>query len=125
MSIVALDASLETFIEDNPFELEKEDLEDETDLFEQLKYESDWTQSSFESSDISWHEIFWFDTWFYGRYRAIMYAGDQNFKYYFTTHEDVQDIDGNLYEPKFNIDGDGIGVFGSFIADTVYFEIIR
>ena len=69
-------------------------------------------------------EILWADTWFFGHYRAILYAGDINFKHYYLTHGNVQDIDGNLNEPKFHINGDGIGVFGSAAVDTVYFEIL-
>jgi len=37
----------------------------------------------------------------------------------------VQEIDGNLHEPAFHIEGDGIGVFGAAVADTAYFEIVR
>ncbi len=33
-------------------------------------------------------------------------------------------MDGNFHEAKFNIDGDGIGVFGSVIADTVYVDVV-
>ena len=123
LSIVALNASQNTFVEENPFGLKKEDIDDQ--LLDQLKYEASWAQTSPERNDVAEIEILWFDVWFYGRYRAILYAGDVNFKYYFTTHDAVQDIDGNLYEPRFNITGDGIGVFGSAIADTVYFEVLR
>lgn len=123
LSIVALEASPDNFIEDAPGHLEKKDLDD--DLINFLKYEANWAQTSPDPEGNSTIKILWFQTWFYGKYRAILYAGDRNFRYYFLTHNDVQDIDGNLYEPKFFIEGDGIGVFGSAIADTVFFEILR
>lgn len=123
LSIVALEASRNNFIEDSPGHLDKDDLDD--DLLNFLKYEAQWAQTSLNPNGKTKIEILWFSTWFYGKYRVILYAGDKNFKQYFLTHNDVQDIDGNLYEPKFFIDGDGIGVFGSAIADTVYFEILR
>ncbi len=123
LSIVAQEASMETFIEDNIFGLEKKELDE--DFLNRLKYEARWTQTSRTSDGMTTIKILWLDTWFYGQYRAILYAGDNNFKQYFLTHNNVQDIDGNLYEPKFFIDGDGIGVFGSAIADTVHFNVLR
>ncbi len=123
LSIIALDAHESTFVEDNPYGLEKDDLDDE--LMDLLKYESRWVQTSAEGQAAANIEIPWLDTWFYGDYRAILYAGDENFEMYYITHDAVQDIDGNLYEPKFNISGDGIGVFGSAITDTVYFKILK
>ena len=38
---------------------------------------------------------------------------------------EVQEIDGNFHEPVFHIDGDGIGVFGSAVTDTVYFSVTQ
>ncbi len=63
--------------------------------------------------------------WFYGQYRIIAYAGDENMKNYYLTHANVAEMDGNLHEPVFNIDGDGIGIFGSAIADTLYFTVLQ
>jgi hypothetical protein len=123
LSIIALEASPNNFIDDAPGHIEKDDLDD--DLINILKYEAQWAQTSFDPNGKTKIEILWFSTWFYGEYRAILYAGDNNFKQYFLTHNDVQDIDGNLYEPNFFINGDGIGVFGSAIADTVYFTVLR
>ncbi len=115
--------SKSTFIEGNPYGIKKDDLDNE--ILDRLKYEFKWAQAISDSAMIHKMEIPWIDTWFYGRYRAIFYAGDKNFKDYFLTHNRVQDIDGNLYEPKFYFEGDGIGVFGSAIADTVYFEVLK
>lgn len=122
LSIVAQEASMETFIEDNIFGLKKKDLDE--DFLNRLKYEARWAQTSRSADEITTIKILWLDTWFYGQYRVILYAGDNNFKQYFLTHNNVQDIDGNLYEPKFFIDGDGIGVFGSALADTVHFKVL-
>ena len=63
------------------------------------------------------------DTWFYSSYTVIAYACDNNFKYYLQTAPSVQEVDGNFHEPIETFQGDGIGVFGSAIADTVRFTI--
>ena len=70
-------------------------------------------------------DINWLDTWFYGNYRVVMYAGDRNFKDYFITINQLQEMDGNYHEPKMYFEGDGIGIFGSFIADTVTFNLVK
>jgi hypothetical protein len=48
---------------------------------------------------------------------------DKNYREFLQTYNDVQEEDGNFHEAKFNIEGDGIGVFGSVVTDTVYIEI--
>ena len=65
----------------------------------------------------------WINIWFYGNYRIIVYACDENFRLYVLTYKNVQEFDGNFHEPRINIDGDGIGIFGSAIADTVYLKV--
>jgi len=65
------------------------------------------------------------NTWFYSTYTVIAYACDTNFKDYILTAPSVQEIDGNFHEPIETFQGDGIGVFGSAIADTVRFSITR
>jgi hypothetical protein len=67
----------------------------------------------------------WQDFRFYDDYEIIMYAADKNYKDFFITYQNVVELDGNFHEPKFNIEGDGIGVFGSIIADTVSCRVIR
>lgn len=124
LSIVAQYASTNNFIEENPFGIKAADLTE--DRITRLRYEYSWTQTRLGSAqENSSLRVSWFDLWFYGNYRAILYAGDKNYKNYFLTHNNVQDIDGNLYEPKFNFEGQGIGVFGSMVADTVFFEVLR
>jgi len=124
LSIVALDAAESTFIEDNPFELKKEDLKEDNTL-EWLKHQSQWAQKQTNGASTTEIEILWYSIWFYGKYRAILYAMDDNLKDYYLTHQNIQDIDGNLWEPKFHFSGDGIGVFGSTVTDTVYFEVLK
>ncbi len=123
-SIVSLDASKETFVTDNPFDIKTEDL-DENNLFGLLQHQSQWLQTQTGGDGFSQLELLWYSLWFYGRYRVILYAADENLKDYFLTHKNIQDIDGNLWEPKFHFDGDGIGVFGSALADTVYIEVLQ
>lgn len=123
MSIVALEASRANFITENLYGITVDDIDDE--MLERFKYQSRWVEVFYEGVSTHYAEISWLQIWFYGRYQAILYAGDKNFKDYYLTHSRIQDIDGNLYEPKFHFEGDGIGIFGSAIADTVYFEVIR
>ena len=122
-SIIALDASESTFITENAFGFPEDQLFEDNN-FELLKYQNMWYEEQ-KGAGQSGIDIEWFSIWFYGRYRLILYAADQNFTDYFITHQQIQDIDGNLWEPVFHFEGDGIGVFGSAIADTVYFEITR
>jgi hypothetical protein len=120
-SVVARDASLDTFIEENAFGLDK-DMLDEHDLLEELANQWTWTQTEF-GEGTSFLDLEWFDFWFYSDYRIILYAADVNFTQYFITHRNIQEIDGNLLEPKFSFEGDGIGVFGSAVADTFYVKV--
>ena len=65
------------------------------------------------------------ETWFYGKYTVVGYAGDTNFMDYVLTAPSVQEPDGNFHEPILIFKGDGIGVFASAIADTATFTITR
>jgi hypothetical protein len=121
-SIVAMQGGDSTFIEDNPF-IDREFLEDDPNLINILKNQRQWAISQASGNNLSEIEIEWFSIWFYGQYRVILYAADENYTDYLLTHDMIQDIDGNLWEPKFHFEGDGIGVFGSAIADTIYFQL--
>ncbi len=70
-------------------------------------------------------ELEWFNFWFYGNYRVILYAADDQFTDYLLTHRQIQEIDGNLLEPRFYFEGDGVGVFAAAIPDTVRFYVQR
>ena len=59
------------------------------------------------------------------RLRKYVIFPDRNFRDFQATHEVTQGADGNHHEPAFHIDEDGIGVFGSAIVDTVYFNVLR
>lgn len=123
ISIVALDASMENFIYDNAyFEIEEKDLKDDFDYY---KYQFKALQNVKSDADRANYKVEWLDTWFYSRYRLIIYAADENFRLFAQTHKNVQEFDGNFHEPRMNINGEGIGVFGSAIADTVYFEVVK
>ena len=65
------------------------------------------------------------NTWFYSSYTVVAYACDNNFKDFLLTSPNVQEVDGNFHEPVETFQGDGIGVFGSSIADTLRFTIVR
>jgi hypothetical protein len=121
-SITSLDAKLDNFIYNNAYntELDSNDIKDEFDRFKQSYY---WFQNTnpngtFLSRNIEWHSI-----WFYGNYRVILYEADKNFQDFLLTHKNVMEMDGNFHEPQMHIYGDGIGVFGSAVMDTVYFKI--
>lgn len=122
-SIVALDASYSTFIYDNPYiAVDSSDLDEN---FDNLKNQLKWLQYINSSAEKIEYEIEWLDTWFYGRYRLIIYAGDENFRRFLLTHSNVQEPDGNFHEPLMNFEGDAMGVFGSYLADTLYFKVLK
>ncbi len=126
MSLNALDADINTFIYDNPFGFDLREVLEESENFqiENIKFSESWTRPErLECGVLSIFEITWFQTWFYGNYRAIIYAGDQNFYHFYATHRFVMEADGNLHEPLFDIDGEGIGVFGSALTDTITFYL--
>ncbi len=122
-SIVPLDASDSTFNYDNAYvAVDKEDVAKELDRF---KYQLRWLQNVNSYGEEIIFNVDWINLWFYGRYRIIAYAGDDNYKNYALTYKMVQEFDGNFHEPKMKLSGDGIGVFASVIPDTVYIEIKR
>jgi len=121
ISIVALQASDSTFIYDNAYrEVKKEDVIKNLDNF---KYQKRWMQNLNPLGTSAKYEINWLGIWFYSLYRVIVYAGDENFRLYSQTNSNVQEFDGNFHEPRINIQGDGIGVFASAIADTINFTV--
>lgn len=123
ISIVSLNASDSSFIYNNPYvEVKPEDVWNELD---RLKYQLKWLQNINSSGSIINYELDWINFWFYGDYRIIIYACDENFRLYIQTYKNVQEYDGNFHEPRINIQGDGIGIFGSAIADTVYLKVTK
>jgi hypothetical protein len=121
ISIVSMNAAIDKFIFDNPYnDVDTNDVKD--DLVD-YQYQDVWISNLKTDALSQSHIIEWVNTWFYGQYRTIMYAGDSNFKDYYITMNQLQEMDGNYHEPKLHLDGDGVGVFGSYIADTVYFTI--
>jgi hypothetical protein len=123
-SFVALDATTSSFIYDHPF-VYNFDENDVRENFDDLRFSHDTIFNTSETSGTTVLTIENYHTLFYGWYRVIAYAGDKNFKDYYLTHANVQEMDGNLHEPKFHFEGDGIGVFGSAIVDTLYFKILQ
>ena len=123
-SIVPDSASIENFIFDNPFlpNLEVEDVEEDLIDF-QFQFDVVINANSTPGT-IHTYEVHGLDTWFYSSYKVIVYAGDQNFKDYLLTASNVQQPDGNFIDPRMNLTGDGIGIFGSAIRDTVTFNLV-
>jgi hypothetical protein len=122
-SIVALDASASTFIYDHPWVRGIEE-QDVIENLHELRFSRDTIFNTPETPGYTILNIEYFHTLFYGWYRITCYAGDANFKDYFLTHANVMEFDGNLHEPKFHFEGDGIGVFGSAIVETRYIKIL-
>lgn len=123
-SINAKDADFDTFIYDNPY-FPNIDSSDLADNFKGFKYEYNLLlniQGTIQDT-ISYH-LLGLDTWFYGKYNVIVYAGDKNMKDYLLTVGEVQEFDGNFHEPRYYFSGDGIGVFGSAIRDTLTFTLL-
>ena len=120
-TLQALNASKNNFIYDHPFfNEEPEDLD-----VEDYDYVYGWIQDTPTTPGQSSFTVFWVNLWFYDIYEVVVYATDDNYKEFVQTYNDVQEPDGNFHEAKFNIEGDGIGVFGSMIADTVNIEVLR
>jgi hypothetical protein len=123
-SIIPDSASVDNFIYDNPFfpSLEPKDVEDDLNSF---RFQFDLLINVDSSpGSIRDYEILGLDTWFYSTYKVIVYAGDKNFKDYVLTASNVQQFDGNFIDPRMYFEGDGIGVFGSAIRDTLTFNLI-
>jgi hypothetical protein len=120
-SIVALNASDSTFNYDNAYaDIKREDVVKDLD---QYKYQLIWLQNVNSAGQQISYNLNWIQLWFYGDYRVVVYAGDSNYKNFLLTYRTVQDFDGNFHEPNMKLDGDGIGIFASVIADTVYLHV--
>ncbi len=124
VSIIPLNDTENDFIVDNIFTdgNHKDDYKEELDRY---RKQFSWLQNVNVNAEKLSTPVEWFNIWFYGNYRAIIYATDKNYKDFLLTHRQVQEMDGNFHEPQMNIQGDGIGVFASAVTDTVYFEILR
>jgi hypothetical protein len=122
LSIVSLDASTSSFIYNNYYYAETDTQKIENALY---RYEQNYTYQMGIAPGTQDYTITvdWFTIWFYGRYRVIIYAADKNFYDYFITAQNVMELDGNFHEPNMHIVGDGVGVFGSAVSDTVFFTI--
>ena len=120
-TIQALTPSKYNYIYNNPYN-NPDSSEVEDDLID-WSYTYDWTQDTPETAGQTNLEMFWPYFMFYDDYRIVTMACDLNYKEFLQTYNDVQEEDGNFHEPKFNIDGDGIGVFGSVIMDTVFVKV--
>lgn len=124
-SINAVDASVDNFIYNNPYEPNKKPNEVE-DNFNAYRFQMNMVLNvNMAPSDIYNYEIIGLDTWFYGNYEVVVYAGNENFEDFVLTSGSVQEFDGNFHEPKLYFDGDGIGVFAGAIADTVKFKLVQ
>lgn len=122
-TIQALNPSKYNFVYNNPYS-DPDSSDVEEDLVD-WSYTYDWTQDTPETAGQTNLEMFWPYFMFYDDYRIITMACDVNHKEFLQTYNDVQEDDGNFHEAKFNIEGDGIGVFGSVVLDTVYVRVIE
>lgn len=117
--------SADNFIYDNPYfpDIEPEDVEEGMNAWA-VQYNMMDNLNSYRTDPFEF-EIRGLDVWFYTSYRVIGYAGDENFKNYFITAPNVMEFDGNFHEPIMSFKGDGIGLFGSAVADTLYFKLVK
>lgn len=122
-TIQALNASKHNFIYDNPYS--KEDSVDVEEDIVDWGYTYEWTQDTPESAGQTSIDMFWIDFWFYTDYQLTIMACDKNYKEFLQTYNDVQEEDGNFHEAKFNIEGDGIGAFGSVVMDSVRVSVLQ
>ena len=119
LTAIPLEPSPESFIYDNPFTDEKAD---DLDL-DDFDYAWEWIQNTPRGAGQSFMQVFWWDVWFYGRHQIVVYAADANWARFLQTYDEVQEDDGNFHAPLFDFEGEGIGYFGSALADTVYLDI--
>lgn len=124
-SIIADNADLDNFIYDNAYnpDIKREDVEEDFDEY-YFQMEGIINVDSYSDKTVT-YEIPGFDTWFYSDYTVTIYAGDNNFKDFLITANDVQEPDGNFIEPSFHFEGDGIGIFGSAITGKVKFTLVK
>ncbi|MGD8777554.1 MAG: DUF4249 family protein [Ignavibacteria bacterium] len=125
LSIIPLQAHFNDFIQDNAYysEIEKNDFKD---IYNEIKFISDYyLEILSDTAQPLELPIYDYYTYFYSKYRLIMYTGNEEFKKYLLTTENLQEADGNFNLPQFNLEGDGIGVFTGVVKDTVFFEIVK
>ncbi|MGH7492514.1 MAG: DUF4249 family protein [bacterium] len=116
-------ASTENFIYDNPYS--EEDPESVEENFGDFTNSVLWIQDTPLTAGQSLFDIFWWELWFYSEYELVAYAADKNYRDFLQTYQDVQEEDGNFHEAKFHLEGDGIGVFGAVVADTVRVKVLK
>ena len=116
-------ADAANFVYDNPF-TDKNPEEVQEDLAD-FSYNYSWIQNVPAVPGQSKIELFWFNFWFYGEHEIVVYATDRNYQTFLQTFDEVQEEDGNFHEPSFEIEGDGIGVFGSMVMDRIRVEVLR
>ncbi|MCK5078010.1 MAG: DUF4249 family protein [Calditrichia bacterium] len=120
-TIQPVDTSYQNFIYDNAFgDLDSSDVKEN---YKDFTYNYTWIQDTPLTPGQSNVDLFWFFIWYYGKYQAVIYAADENYRYFMQTYSEVREMDGNYHEPIMNIEGDGIGIFASMIADTVEFFV--
>ncbi len=125
LSFMAEDTSDTNFIYENPMGADIEKMRENGTTARDLQYGAIWERLEDNPGQVSDFESNWFWFWYYGSYRFILYAGDENYYHYLATHNRVMGMDGNLHEPIFDIEGDGIGIFGSVITDTIYVNVLK
>lgn len=124
-SIVPDTASPANFIYNNSIR-KKLNPTDVADNLNQYKFRYDNINNIDSYSNLTYtHYITSRNTWFYSSYTVIAYACDENFKDFLLTSPNVEEINGNFHEPVETFQGDGIGVFGSAISDTLKFTIVK
>ncbi|MBN1406768.1 MAG: DUF4249 family protein [Calditrichaceae bacterium] len=122
-TIQALNPSKYNYIYNNPYS-NPDSSEVEEDLVD-WSYTYDWTQDTPETAGYTNVQMFWPYFNFYDDYQIITMACDINYKEFLQTYDSVQEEDGNFHEAKYNIQGDGIGVFGSVVMDTLYVKVTK
>ncbi len=116
--------SVQNYIFDNPYQ-ERPDTADVLKDIDNFQVHYDCLMNLSSGANVYTYNFEYFRVQFYSSYETIVYAGDANFKNYLLTNPSVQEMDGNFHEPIPVLQGDGIGVFGSAIKDTVLFRIVR
>lgn len=120
----AKQASVASYIMDNPFETEVDTVELKKNMEDfRVQYNAMINLNGQHNGTFTYTLPF-FSTRFYGDYKLAAFAGDLNFKNYMLS-ANSQEPDGNFHEPVQIFSGDGIGVFASAVKDTLVFNIIK
>ena len=122
-TIACQNAVLDSLIMDNPYE--EIDLDEAEEDLHEYGFEVQWIQNTPRTTGRSPITIYWYQLYFYGDYTLSVHAVDRNYARFMQTYDNVQEMDGNFHEAYIQLEGDGIGYFGSASIITQEITVTR